>query len=107
MPHIAFVPLSGFRVREEELLALGMTLPGLAARGKAIGELPALGLLTVAGMLPPDWTCSYLPAPRCDEALVERIVADRPALVAISALTASIEEAYALCRSLRRQSIRT
>ena len=44
MPHVAFVPLTGFRIREEKLLELGMTLPGLAPRAKAIGQLPALGL---------------------------------------------------------------
>ena len=107
MPHVTFVPLSGFRVREAELLALGMSLPGLAARGKAIGELPALGLLTLAGMLSADWTSSYLPAARCDEELADRIAADQPTLVAISALTASIDEAYALCSSLRRRGLRT
>ncbi|MEX2173387.1 MAG: cobalamin-dependent protein [Pirellulaceae bacterium] len=107
MPHVVFVPLTGFRVREQELLALGMTLPGLGPRSKAIGELPALGLLTLAGMLPERWTCEYLPARRCDEALVQRIVDRRPDLVAVSALTASIDEAYELCRQLRRCGIQT
>ena len=107
MPHVTFVPLTGFRVREEELLALGMSLPGLAARGRAIGQLPALGLLTLAGMLPKEWRCSYLPAARCDDVLVERIVAENPTLVAVSALTASIEEAYSLCRRLRESGVRT
>ena len=46
MPHVAFVPLTGFRLREAELQELGMSLPGLAPRAKAIGQLPALGLLT-------------------------------------------------------------
>lgn len=59
MPHVTFIPLVGFRIREQELLALGMSLPGLRPRAKAIGELRALGLLTLAGMLPPHWTCSY------------------------------------------------
>lgn len=55
MPHVTFVPLVGFRVREAELLELGMSLPGLAGRANAIGQLPALGLLTLAGMLPEGW----------------------------------------------------
>lgn len=84
-----------------------MSLPGLHARGKAIGELPALGLLTLAGLLPPDWTCSYLPASHVDEALVENIAAERPTLVAISALTPSAPEAYRLCESLRARGIRS
>jgi hypothetical protein len=28
MPHVTLVPLVGIRIREEELLALGMSLPG-------------------------------------------------------------------------------
>ena len=52
MPHVALVTLSGFRVREHELLALEMRLPGFEERGRA------LGLLTLAGMLPAEWSCS-------------------------------------------------
>jgi radical SAM superfamily enzyme YgiQ (UPF0313 family) len=107
MPHVLFVPLTGFRIREEELLALGMSLPGLVPRANAIGQLPALGLLTLAGMLPGHWTCEYLPAARCDEGLVESLAARRPDLVAISALTASIDEAYRLCDKLRGRQIWT
>lgn len=105
MSHVTFIPLVGFRVREQELLELGMTLPGLQPRRGAIGKLPALGLLTLAGMLPPGWTCSYLPVAQCDEALVERVLAEQPTLVAISALTASINEAYALSRRLRQYQL--
>src|SRR5262245_61749016 len=107
MPHVTFVPLTGFRVREEALLEVGMSLPGLAARGRAIGQLPALGLLTLAGMLSEEWSCSYLPAARCDDELVEQIVNENPTVVAISALTASIEEAYSLCRRLRGAGVLT
>lgn len=35
-PHVTLVPLVGFRIREEELLALGMTLPGQS--GKLLKE---------------------------------------------------------------------
>ena len=34
MPHVGMVPFTGFRVREQEMLALGMTLPGLKQRAK-------------------------------------------------------------------------
>lgn len=87
-------------------MALGMSLPGLQPRAKAIGELPALGLLTLAGMLPPDWTCYYHSVARWDDELVERILVERPTVVAISALTASIIEAYALADRLRQHRIR-
>lgn len=107
MPHVLFVPLVGFRIREEELLALGMSLPGLAPRARAIGQLPALGLLTLAGMLPERWTCEYRPVQSCDDKLVESLAAGQPDLLAISALTASIDEAYRLCDRLRARQIPT
>ena len=107
MPHIAFVSMSGFRVHERELLEYGMTLPGFSDRARALAELPALGLLTLAGMLPDDWTCSYRAPLFVDENLVEQIHDERPALVAISALTASIEEAYRLSDALRGRGVTT
>lgn len=107
MPHVALVPLSGFRIREERMLELGMSLPGLHPRMAAIGELPALGLLTLAGLLPEAWQCSYHPFARVDDSTLETLVALRPDLVAVSALTASISEAYRLAARLREHGIRT
>jgi radical SAM superfamily enzyme YgiQ (UPF0313 family) len=105
MPHVAFVPLTGLRVRAEKVLELGMTLPGLRKRADAIEELPALGLLTLAGMTPETWTSSYHEAARWDDELVEEVVAIQPDLVALSALTASIDEAHKLSAVLRDRSI--
>ncbi len=62
MPHVALVPLTGLRVAEQEMLAFGMSLPGFRERASAISELPSLGLLTLAGMLPENWSCSYHPS---------------------------------------------
>ncbi len=105
--HVTFVSFVGLRCREQELLALGITLPGLAGRHAAIAQLPALGLLTLAGMLPAEWTCTYHEADQWDEALLDRIAAERPAIVAISALTAGILEAYSFCSELRKRGIPT
>lgn len=88
------------------MLALGMTLPGLAHRAAAIARLPALGLLTLAGLAPTSWTCSYHEAVRADEQLAEEILGTRPKLVAISALTASIEESYRFSTMLRARGAR-
>lgn len=107
MPHVAFVPLIGFRIVNPRLLELGLTLPGLAARGNALSELPALGLLTLAGLLPDDWTASYHAAPAVTDALIAEIIATQPALVAVSALTASVPEAYRLSDRLRTGGRRT
>ncbi len=107
MPHVAFVPLTGFRVREEALRELGVSLPGLADRGAAIARLPALGVLTLAGMTPEPWTCSYHDTAGASEGLVEIVAQERPDLVAVSALTASTEEAYRLGDLLRRRGLRS
>lgn len=106
MPHVALVPFTGFRVREAEMLALGMSLPGLVPRAAAVAQLPALGLLTLAGLNPPGWTCSYHEADAATEALAEEVMTRRPALVALSALTASVEEAYRFAGFLRRRGAR-
>jgi len=63
MPHVCMIAMHGFRIRRAEMLALGMTLPGLADRAGALGGLPALGLLTLAGMTPATWDVSYHEAP--------------------------------------------
>lgn len=105
MPHVAFVPLTGLRVRATEMLELGMTLPGLSKRSDALSALPALGVLTLAGMTPEPWTTSYHKADQPDEHLIAEIVSSKPTFVALSALTASAEEAYRLSRRLREQKI--
>lgn len=107
MPHVAFISLAGFRIHEQELLTYGMTLPGFHDRARALAELPASGLLTLAGMLPERWSCSYRAPPLVKEELIELIIEEEPDLVAISALTASIEEAYSLSDQLRARKIRT
>jgi radical SAM superfamily enzyme YgiQ (UPF0313 family) len=105
--HVAFVSFVGLRVREQELLAIGITLPGLTDRNAAVAQLPALGLLTLAGMMPNGWTCSYHEADRWDEGLADLIAQEEPTLVAVSALTAGILEAYDFCTELRKRNLRT
>lgn len=110
MPHVALIAMSGFRVRERRMLELGMQLPGLAARAAAVGALPSLGLLTLAGMLPQGWTASFheVPSP-CDDAalsaLVRDVAAAQPTLAAISTMTASALDAYRAGDALRAQGI--
>ncbi len=49
---IGLIALSGIRVVDEELLRLGLTLPGFVERSKTIASLPSLGLLTLAALTP-------------------------------------------------------
>ena len=107
MPHVAFVPMTGLRVHEEELLDFGMTLPGLKRRADALAELPPLGLLTLAGMTPDNWSCSFHESARFAELLVDEIVDRQPTFAAISALTASVMEAYRLSDALRTRGVAT
>ncbi len=95
---IGLVAMSGIRACDEELLRLGLTLPGFVERSKTIASLPSLGLLTLAGLTPPRHECIYVE--------VEDIrQLDQPPggfdLVAISSFSAQIGEAYALADQYR------
>lgn len=82
-----------------------MTLPGLTARRDTLAELPGLGLLTLARMLPSHWSCSYHTITEEVESLLETLVAEKPDLIAMSALTASIEQAYRCTAQLRKENL--
>lgn len=105
--YVSFVSFVGLRVRERELLSLGISLPGIANRHAAVAELPALGLLTLAGRLPSGWDCSYHEVDKWEQTLVDQIAGENPCLVAISALTASVKEAYGFSNALRKRGIAT
>jgi radical SAM superfamily enzyme YgiQ (UPF0313 family) len=97
--HIAFVAMSGVRVCDEELLELGLTLPGFVERSRAIASLPSLGLLTLIAMTPPDrFERTYFEVPSLAE--LQEIPGPFD-LVAISCLTARIQDAYALAARFR------
>lgn len=89
------------------MLELGMSLPGLQGRAQAVSELPSLGLLTLAGMTPETWTRSWHAVELSGEQCVEEIADRSPNLVAISALTASVDEAYEFSRTIRNRGMRT
>lgn len=105
MLHAALVTFSGLRIREPELLALGMRLPGLQTRAQAIAHMPSLGLLTLAGMMPENWTCSYHESDGIDDEYITRILDTAPDLIAVSALSASIAEAYAFAQRIKGSGV--
>ena len=47
---IALIPMGGVRACNQELTALGMTVPGFMECGEVIASLPSLPRLTLAGM---------------------------------------------------------
>jgi radical SAM superfamily enzyme YgiQ (UPF0313 family) len=99
---IGLIAMSGVRAQNSELMALGLTLPGFVDRGKVIASLPSLGLLTLAGLTPPDIDVSYLEVPDLD------LLAEPPGgfdVVAISSFTAQIKQAYRLAEQYRRLGV--
>jgi radical SAM superfamily enzyme YgiQ (UPF0313 family) len=103
---IALVAMSGIRVCDEELLRMGLTLPGFVERSKVIASLPSLGLLTLAGMLPDHHEVSYIEVDDIDKspAFFDHLAGFD--LVAISSFSAQILEAYQLADLLRGQGVR-
>jgi len=96
---IGLVAMSGVRVRTAELAALGVTLPGFVRRGKTIASLPSLGLLTVAGITPPEHEVDYVEL----DGLANMPTLGNYDLVGISSLTASIGDAYRVADDCRRR----
>jgi len=95
---VTFIAMSGVRIYDPDLLALGMTLPGFIERGKVIASLPSLGVLTLAGHTPESWEIHYV---EVDEIDIESILAKAAGLVAISCLSARIYDAYRVADALR------
>lgn len=96
---LGLIAMSGIRCHNKELMDYGLTLPGFVERSKVIASLPSLGLLTLAGMTPPDIEVEYLDIPE-----LESIGTDLPDtfdVVAISSFSAMIKDAYALADRYR------
>src|SRR3954468_21679566 len=97
--NIGLLSLSGVRVRTRELAALGVPLPGFVRRGKVVAALPSLGLLTLGGMTPGHHSVTYF---EIDE-VPDYASLPYVDLIAISALTARIDEAYRIADFYRER----
>lgn len=100
---LGLIALSGLRVQKPELQEMGLTLPGFIERREVIASLPSLGLLTLAGMTPPEFDVDYIELQDFDEhsELPEQFDA-----VAISSFTAQINAAYALADKYREAGVK-
>lgn len=100
---IALLAMSGVRAANEELNAVGMTMPGFVERSKVIASLPSLSLLTLAGLTPDEFEISYHEVPdlRLLEVLPDCDVA------AIASFSAQIKDAYRLSDRYRAAGVRT
>jgi len=95
---LGLIAMSGVRAHNPELTALGLTLPGFVERNKVIASLPSLGLLTLAGMTPPDIEVRYLEVADIKE--LDHVPGEFDA-VGISSFSAQIFEAYELADRYR------
>ncbi|MBC7806772.1 MAG: radical SAM protein [Akkermansiaceae bacterium] len=95
---LGLIAMSGVRVQNAELAALGLTLPAFVERSGVIASLPSLGLLTLAGLTPRDVDITYLEI--ADLSATEGLPGDFD-VVAISSFTAQIKDAYALADRYR------
>ncbi len=100
---VGFIAMSGVRVRDTELEALGLTLPGFIDRGKTIASLPSLGLLTLAGMTPGAFDVTYLEVDALPPA--DALPVGEFDVVAISSFTARIDAAYELAGRYRAAGV--
>ena len=100
--HIAFVAMSGVRAWNPEITAAGLTMPGFLERSQTIASLPSLGLLTLAGMTPDEFSVSY------HEVLDIHELGELPAcdVAAISSFSAQIKEAYELADRYRAVGVK-
>jgi radical SAM superfamily enzyme YgiQ (UPF0313 family) len=100
---LGLIAMSATRAHNEELTKLGFTLPGFVDRSRVIASLPSLGLLTLAGMTPPEIEMEYLDVPDLSE--VDGLPGEFD-VVAISSFTAQIREAYELADRYRAAGTR-
>jgi radical SAM superfamily enzyme YgiQ (UPF0313 family) len=102
---IGLIAMSGIRVCDEELLQMGLTLPGFVERSKVIASLPSLGLLTLAGMTPSNHKVDYIEIADLKESKSTQDRLGSYDLIAISSYSAQIKEAYQLAKIIRTKGV--
>jgi radical SAM superfamily enzyme YgiQ (UPF0313 family) len=98
---VAFMSMSGVRVRNEELAALGVSMPGFVQRGEVLASLPSLAGATLAAVTPKDVQFDYYDVADVAE---HEVLTDYD-LVAFSTFTAMAYECYALADQYRSVGI--
>lgn len=101
---IGFIAMSGIRAASEELMRLGLTLPGVVERSRIVASMPSLSLLTLAALTPPDVEVEYH---EIHDLRAEAHLPDGFDLVAIATFTAQVRDAYAVARHYRERGVKT
>jgi len=99
---IGFIAMSGIRAQNQQLLELGLTLPGFVERSKVIASLPSLSLLTLAGLTPDSYEVEYREIQDLKQQPELPLDYD---LVALTSLSAQIYDAYKVADSYRARNI--
>ena len=102
---VVLVAMSGVRVYNEKLFNTGLTLPGFVDRSRVIASLPSLGLLTLAAYTPDNWEVIYKQLDQFSDTDIQEILDEKPNIIAISSLTARINETYKLSARFRAHGI--
>ncbi len=102
---ICLIAMSGIRVCDEELLEMGLTLPGFIERSKVIASLPSLGLLTLAGMVPSHHSVDYIEIADLLDSQATQDTLGGFDLITISSYSAQIKEAYQLAEIIRAKGV--
>jgi radical SAM superfamily enzyme YgiQ (UPF0313 family) len=98
---VAFISMSGVRVRTKELAELGVSMPGFVERGNVIASLPSLAGATLAAVTPADVQFDYYDVADVTD---QEIMTDYD-LVAFSTFTAMAYECYELADRYRAAGI--
>ncbi|MGB0414834.1 MAG: B12-binding domain-containing radical SAM protein [Coraliomargarita sp.] len=100
---LGLLAMSGVRVVDQDLLDIGVNLPGFVERSEVIASLPSLGLLTLAALTPPQIEVEYVELP---DAAKGQPLPGNFDVVAISSLSATILEAYQLAERYRAAGVK-
>lgn len=101
---VALIAMSGIRAENPELIKVGLTLPGVVERSRVVASLPSLSLLTIAGTTADDADIHYEYHEVADVCAADGLPTDVD-LVAISSLSAQIDEAYAIADRYRAAGV--
>lgn len=99
---LGLIAMSGVRCHNQELMEIGLNLPGFVERSKVIASLPSLGLLTLAGLTPESIDMEYLEVP--DLKALDGLPGNFD-VVAISSFSAMIKDAYTLADRYRSAGV--
>lgn len=99
---IGLIAFSGIRAHSQELMDVGLTLPGVVERSRIIATMPSLSLLTLAALTPPEFEIEYR---EIHDLRREGPLPDHYDLVALATFTAQVHDAYAVADHYRARGV--